>query len=60
MSTMTSPSQFGSAVAQSKVAKAPESRRSVEADPGPWLVITGPLMIALTVVAVAWLSRVSF
>lgn len=60
MSTMTSPSHFGSASAQPKAAPDAASRRCVEADPGPWLVITGPFMIVLTLAAVAWLSRLSF
>lgn len=34
--------------------------RSVEADPGPWLVLLGPLTLLLTVVAVSWLSMTSF
>jgi hypothetical protein len=29
-------------------------------DPGPWLVLSAPLCIALTWIAVAYLSRVSF
>jgi len=36
------------------------SNRSTEADPGPWLAITGPLVIALTVAVAAWLSSTSF
>lgn len=60
MSTMTSSSHLGNAVSPATTAKDAGSQRSVEADPGPWLAITGPLLIALTVVAVVWLSRISF
>jgi hypothetical protein len=34
--------------------------RAVEMNSGPWLAITGPLMIALTVIVVSWLSKISF
>jgi len=34
--------------------------RTIEADPGPWLAVTGPFLIALTVIAVSWLSITSF
>lgn len=34
--------------------------RSLETDPGPWLAVTGPVIIALTVFAVSWLSHISF
>jgi len=45
--------------AQAKAqSKSPE--RTIEADPGPWLSITGPFLIALTVAVVSWLSMTSF
>jgi hypothetical protein len=37
-----------------------DSGRSVLADPGPWLVLLGPISLVLTLVAVIMLSRGSF